>query len=178
VLKHEHSKCMPRGVRLLQPKKHWSAGIVWHWRIFEGTPRDHYAPPPSQPDDLVLAVEICRERDVAAASARYQARDELRAAEAARERYDQKVTSCAIAVLAQHAAEVGLGQRVADLQRQAADEGAKLLWLVNRHQRQSGPVISRAREDLVWRDLGDVTGGQAMEAALQSLKRDATAEIG
>jgi hypothetical protein len=146
--------------------------------MFETTPRTHYAEPPGAPDHLVLAAEIAREKDEVATTVRRQVRDELRTAEKEREEHERRVAKCAVEVIAKHAEKTGLSQKVADLQRQAADLGSQLLWLSHRHQRQSGPVISRAREDLAWRDLGDVTGGQAMEAALQALKCDATAEVG
>jgi hypothetical protein len=125
-----------------------------------------------------VAVDVARERRETAAIVRYQIRDEVRAAEAKRERYEQKVTKCAIAVLAQHAAETGLSQKVAELQRRAADEGARLLWLAGRNVKQDWTLVNRVREALAWRNLSDAKGAQAYETALQALRRDATAEIG
>jgi hypothetical protein len=144
---------------------------------YETTPRSHYEPVPGPPQDLVKAVEAARERDEIATTVRYQLRGELRTAELERERCERLVADAAVAVIAQHAAEVDLGKKVADLQRQAADEGARLLWLARRNVKQDGALVGRVQEDLSWKDLADVMGAQVYETAFQALKRDATAGI-
>jgi hypothetical protein len=149
-----------------------------------------YDPDPEPPEHLVEAVQTARQRQVEAEAQRDALKAELRAAEEDRKRLYDAVDRAAWVVEAKHAADIGLADEVARLQRAAYDAGLKLMLLYNAGLitvKSEGPwptlrpvmqTLHRiAAYEPFSEDLDDLEGGRSWTAAHDWLMSDPTAEI-
>jgi hypothetical protein len=145
-----------------------------------------WEPAPAPPLELVEAVPAARARYDEARSSRDAIRRDLRKMEAERDRRADDLRRSALAVIAAHAAAIGLPAEVDRLQCAALDAGMRLQWLaqeggisIERTGFEPSPVemtLTRMRSASTW-GLPPVPGARPWVAALQTLMTDATAEI-